>query len=156
MSADGRRTPPRNAGNRRSPIARAKQAVAPVAERALPALRSTASAALDALGNASGRLRTMRNRRADGPGRRPDGSLVSRSPQARAAAAAPQGDKLTSGARHLGAVLRSRWNVAIAEGKLAAREKESEVRAEYERKVRHDPRLHARQLGRKPSDGAKK
>jgi hypothetical protein len=41
--------------------------------------------------------------------------------------------------------IRHRWEYAMREARLAARDKETELRAHYERKVLHDARLHAEQ-----------
>lgn len=115
-----------------------------------------ATAALDLVWKAGGPVRAAREQRRPAQGHRPDGSLVSPSPRIVGKSSPPPTDKLTSGVRGLRGALRSRWHTAIAEGKLAAREKEAEVRAGYERRVQHDPRLHAQQLGRKPGEDGKK
>jgi hypothetical protein len=61
----------------------------------------------------------------------------------------------TGGGRPLAAVVaplasvrnavRERWRDAMFEAKLAREGKANELRAEYERKVHHDPRLHVEQ-----------
>ncbi|MHB8575038.1 MAG: hypothetical protein ACYDCQ_06860 [Dehalococcoidia bacterium] len=43
------------------------------------------------------------------------------------------------------AAVQERWSDAMREGKLAAREKEVEIRADFESRVRHNPRWHAEQ-----------
>jgi len=51
--------------------------------------------------------------------------------------------------RKAGSALANRWRDAMREAKLAAREKETEVRAAYERRVQHDPHWHAQQHRRR-------
>jgi hypothetical protein len=82
------------------------------------------------------------------PDRRPDGSAV---PPALVPAAPARRDgaieKIVAPVAEIRTALRDRWQDAMREGKLAAKEKEAEIRAEYEQRVRHDPRLHAIQHG---------
>jgi hypothetical protein len=52
---------------------------------------------------------------------------------------------VTSPFRRAGAAVGERWRDAMREGKLAMRERETEMRAQYERGVDHDPRWHASQ-----------
>jgi hypothetical protein len=76
--------------------------------------------------------------------RRPDGSPVS-PPLPAPVQRVPEPDR--NGAGSPLEALKERWRDAVREGKLAAREKETEIRAQYERRVRHDPRLHAQHHG---------
>ncbi len=76
--------------------------------------------------------------------RRPDGSPVS-PPLPAPVQRVPEPGR--NGAASPIAALKERWRDAVREGKLAAKEKETEIRAEYERRVRHDPRLHAQHHG---------
>lgn len=75
---------------------------------------------------------------------RPDGSLVAPPLPAPVQRAPTPG---RNGAGSPLAAIKERWHDAVREGKLAAKEKESAIRAEYERRVRHDPRLHAQHHG---------
>jgi len=84
--------------------------------------------------------------------RRPDGSLVS-PPLPAPVQRVPESGR--DGAASPLAALRERWHDAVREGKLAAREKETEIRAEYERRVRHDARLHAQHHGVLPPPAAR-
>ncbi|HLZ69808.1 MAG TPA: hypothetical protein VKV26_07855 [Dehalococcoidia bacterium] len=85
------------------------------------------------------------------PDHRPDGSAVS-PPLPPPVQRAPEPGR--NGAHSPLAVLRERWRDAVREGKLAARERETEIRAEYERRVRHDARLHAQHRGLLPPRAA--
>lgn len=78
--------------------------------------------------------------------RRPDGSLVSLSPVVSRPPEAG-GPLHVVVAPIIGArdAIRERWDDAMREARLAARDKEAELRAQYERQVQHDPRLHAEQ-----------
>ena len=124
----------------------ARNAAAPVVERASQSAQQALHNAAGALGRFSASARSARDRRsAARVGHRPDGTPVSPSP------AGPRGygeGKSEDGRGPL-AALKARWALAMQEGKLAAREKEADVRASYERRVRHDAHLHAEQH-RKP------
>ena len=132
-------------------VAQTAGSVGSAAQRGLEGVRHTAV-------NLTHRLRHPSPRRqAPVRGRRPDGTLVAPSPSAtttvvvRSTRSARTGlvTRVMAPVTGARAALRVRWDDALREGRLAARDKETEIRAEYERRVRHDPRLHALQHNRK-------
>lgn len=90
------------------------------------------------------------HRGAPTPGRRPDGTLVSPGPEVHqvkqsggrivAQATAPVKGALNAIYEH--------WEDSVREAKLAAKEKETDMRADYERRVQHDAHWHAEQHNR--------
>jgi len=130
---------PRSNGRRGRPaLTGVRGASTPVVERATATLKSGSRAAANQLGKLTASLASARNRRAaQRIAHRPDGTPVSPSPAGQRAHRSASGGIV-------GAV-KARWADAVREGRLAAREKETEVRASYERRVRHDAHLHAEQ-----------
>jgi hypothetical protein len=153
MSAPHRPKPYGGNGSAPAPSARARaenalnsarSAAAPVADRASRTAQQALHSATEALGRLTASARDARDRRsATRVGHRPDGTPVSPSP------AAPGRDGTSHNGQGPLAALKARWALALQEGRLAAREKEADVRASYERRVRHDAHLHAEQH-RKP------
>lgn len=159
MSGTPRRTNSAFSADRKRPrlsLAGVRGAATPVVERTTATLRTGTRATTPVLERATATLRTgtramgrqfarltkplsgARDRRsAQRIAHRPDGTPVSPSP------AGPKPRRAPSGG--LTGALKARWADAVREGRLAAREKETEVRASYERRVRHDAHLHAEQ-----------
>lgn len=119
-----------------------------VSKRRLRRARGRARADFEAAGSLVRQsvARVRRQSESDTPrvDRRPDGSPVS-PPLPAPVQRVPEPGR--NGAGSPLEALRERWRDAVREGKLAAKEKETEIRAEYERRVRHDPRLHAQHHG---------
>ncbi len=76
---------------------------------------------------------------------RPDGSVITIAPPVAAGRSSNHGGGSGLPFQALG----RHWRHAMLEGKLAAREKEAEIRADYERRVAHDAHWHAQQRNRK-------
>jgi hypothetical protein len=95
------------------------------------------------------RLRHIAEGRRNKPvvNRRPDGTPVAPALEIRQTAPAMGGliGRLTAPVRAVETAVRERWDDAVREAKLAAKEKETDMRANYERRVHHDARVHAEQ-----------
>jgi len=113
-------------------------------QRARGRARGDVGAAGSLLRQSLARLRGRSDGDPSRPDRRPDGSIVS-PPLPAPVQRVPEPERNGGGSPL--AALKERWRDAVREGKLAAKAKESEIRAEYERRVRHDARLHAQHHG---------
>jgi hypothetical protein len=123
------------------------------ARRLPPAAQTTIRRLRHQLRSVRARLQKLidRRRAAPGPGHRPDGTIVAPSPAAHPQAR-PTGGPLSQVTRPFTGVfgaLRDHWNDSVREARFAARDKEADMRADYERRVQHDSRLHAVQRNRK-------
>ena len=122
------------------------------ARRPPPAAQTTIRRLRHQLRSVRARLQKLidRRRAAPGAGHRPDGTVVAPSPAIQPQVRAEAGP-LSHVARPFTGVLgalRDHWNDSVREARFAARDKETEMRAEYERRVQHDTRLHAVQHNR--------
>jgi hypothetical protein len=133
----------------RVPVARLSQSAGSATKAARSGLDLLRSRAIDVEHRIRRRVRRNGTTAVD---RRPDGTPVStgvelvpvKPPAGRNGIA----EQISAPLLSLRDSFREHWKDSIREARLAAREKETEMRAEYERRVAHDPHLHAEQHNR--------